>query len=164
VVQQVVARQEVVMRTRLLLVLLVVGLLGLVAALNWDAITAPAKLNLLLVRVEAPLGLGLLAAMAVLAALLETAALVEVRGYAREILALRQLAESAETSRYAELRRHLDAELAALRAAPGEAARGLDARLAEVETRLKEEIERVGNTLAAYIGELEDRLTRGSPS
>jgi hypothetical protein len=36
------------------------------------------------------------------------------------------------------------------------------ARVERAEDSLKTEVERAGNTLAAYIGELEDRLTRGS--
>lgn len=151
------------MRSRALVVLLVIVLLAAFAALNWGAVTTRTGLNLLVTRVEAPLGLVLLAAVAALVALLEAAALVEARRYAREILAQRRLAETAGASRYTELRRYLESELDALRAGPGEAARGVTAELGRLEASLKGEIERAGNTLAAYIGELEDRLTRGSP-
>jgi hypothetical protein len=91
----------------------------------------------------------------------EAAALLEARSHARELHAQRQLAESAEASRYAELRRHLDTELTALRALPESASQAVVARLERLETDLRGDIERSGNTLAAYIGELEDRLIRG---
>ena len=43
------------------------------------------------------------------------------------------------------------------------AVRGVIERVAQVEQTLRREIQEAGNTLAAYIGEVEDRLTRGTP-
>ncbi|MBS1219558.1 MAG: Signal transduction histidine kinase, partial [Proteobacteria bacterium] len=41
---------------------------------------------------------------------------------------------------------------------------GLLARIEQLERGLREQVEQSGNTLAAYIGELEDRLEkRGTP-
>jgi uncharacterized integral membrane protein len=155
-------------RTALLLILLV-GV-GIFAALNWQAFATPTPLSLGFWRVEAPLGLVMLAVTAgltllyiVLAAWLETGALLEARRAARELLAQRQLAESAEASRFETLRRLLESELQALREAPEAGAREVLARLDQVETALRADVERAGNTLAAYIGELEDRLGRSRP-
>jgi uncharacterized integral membrane protein len=93
--------------------------LGIFAALNWTAVSAPTDLNLLFRRVEAPLGvilLGVTAAVTVLyiafLAWLETVALLEARRTARELNAQRELAQRAEASRYSELREFLAAELA----------------------------------------------------
>ena len=154
------------LRTATLLGILVV--LGIFAALNWAAVSAPTDLNLLFRRVEAPLGvilLGVTAAVTVLyiafLAWLETVALLEARRTARELNAQRELAQRAEASRYAELREFLAAELAELRTIPETTARDLIARIERVETELRGDIERAGNTLAAYIGELEERLDRG---
>ena len=153
-------------RTGLLLVILVA--LGIFAALNWSAVTAPTLLYFVFARVEAPLGvilLGVAVGITVLCALflawIETSALLEARRAARELQAQRQLAESAEASRYTELRTYLQGELAALRALPEAASREVIARLDRTEEQLRGEIERSGNTLAAYVGELEERLGRG---
>lgn len=156
------------MRIRTALLLLILAGLGVFAALNWAVFTTPAQLHLIFARVEAPLGVVMLVITAgvsvlygVFMAWIETSALLEARRYARELNAQRQLAESAETSRYGELRKYLDAELGALRTLPELAARDVIARLDRVDVDLHREIERAGNTLAAYIGELEGRLERG---
>ncbi|TFU26962.1 DNA cytosine methyltransferase [Thermus tengchongensis] len=148
------------MSARTLFALLVLLLLALFAWLNWGEITRPTSLSLGLTRVEAPLGLVLVVALGVVSLLylvftigLETAALLEVKRYARELLQYKKLAEEAEQSRYTELRRYLEAELARLAEAEKEEIRALEARLVET-------LEKHGNTLAAYIGELEDQLLR----
>ena len=148
------------MSARTLFALLVLVLLSLFAWLNWGEITKPTPLSLGLTRVEAPLGLVLAVALGVVSLLyliftigLETAALLEVRRYARELLHYKKLAEDAEQSRYTELRRYLEAELARLAEAEREEIRALEARVEEI-------LEKHGNTLAAYIGELEDQILR----
>ena len=148
------------MSGRTLFALLVLLLLALFAWLNWGEITRPTPLSLGLTRVEAPLGLLLVIALGVVSLLyliftigLETAALLEVKRYARELLHYKKLAEDAEQSRYTELRRYLEAELARLAEAEREEIRAL-------ETRVEELLEKHGNTLAAYIGELEDQILR----
>ncbi len=148
------------MNTRALFTLFVLLLLALFAGLNWGEITKPTPLSLGLTRVEAPLGLVLVVALVLLSLLyliftvgLETAALLEIRRYARELLHYKKLAEDAEQSRYTELRRFLEAELKRLEEAEKEEIRALEARVEET-------LERHGNTLAAYIGELEDQLLR----
>ncbi len=156
------------MRARTAVLLLILVALGIFAVLNWSVITAPTEIHLVFSRVQAPLGLILLAVTAgvtllyaVFLAWIETSALLEARRYARDLQAQRQLAESAEASRYTELRAYLQAELAALRALPESTSRDLAARVDRVEQQLRTEIERSGNALAAHFGELEDRLNRG---
>lgn len=148
------------MSGRTLFALLVLLLLALFAWLNWGEITRPTPLSLGLTRVEAPLGLVLVIALGVVSLLylifaigLETAALLEVKRYARELLHYKKLAEDAEQSRYTELRRCLEAELGRLAEAEREEIRALEARVEEL-------LEKHGNTLAAYIGELEDQILR----
>ena len=155
-------------RTAVLLIILV-GV-GLFAALNWSVFNTPMPLSLGVARVEGPLGLILLVAIAGLTLLyvlmlawIEGAALLEARRTGRELLVQRQLAESAEASRFEELRRLLESELEALREAPRAAAREVVARVDGAETALRADIERAGNTLAAYIGELEERLHPSGP-
>jgi uncharacterized integral membrane protein len=162
------------MRARTALMLVILVALGIFAALNWAVFTAPTALNLVFARVEAPLGVVMLAITVavtllyvVFLAWLETAALLEARRSAREIHAQRELAQHAEASRYTELKAFISTELGELRTARESRALELSSRLDRVETELRADIERAGNTLAAYIGELEERLERGdrvSPS
>ncbi len=162
------------MRARTALMLVILVALGIFAALNWAVFTAPTALNLVFTRVEAPLGVVMLAITVgvtllyvVFLAWFETAALLEARRSAREIHAQRELAQNAEASRYTELKAFISTELGELRTARESRALELSGRLDRVETELRADIERAGNTLAAYIGELEERLERGdrvSPS
>ena len=159
------------MRGRVVLVLLILVALGIFAALNWSIFTLPTELHLGFARVTAPLGLVMLAVTAGLTLLyavlliwLETAALLDARRSARELQAQRQLAEAAEASRYSQLQEYLHTELEVLRAQPATAARDLIARLDQMREGLRADIERTGNTLAAYLGEIEDRLERGGGS
>lgn len=156
------------MRVRTLFVVLVLVLLGAFTWLNWAAFTARTPLELLVTRVEAPLGLVMLGVVAVLTVLyaviavgVEVTALLEARRHARELLAQRRLAEEAEASRYTELRQYLEAELTRLGTVPTEAAREVIARVDQAEARLKGHIERVGDTLAAGAHERTDRRDRG---
>ncbi len=145
-------------RTAFTLFFLVI--LGLFAWLNWGEISRPTALSLGLTRVEAPLGLVLLAALVGVSLLyllftwgLETAALLEVKRYAREVLHYKKLAEEAEQSRYTELRKYLEEALARLEKGQKEAIQALEARI-------DRNLETHGNTLAAYIGELEDQILK----
>ncbi|RIH89610.1 DNA cytosine methyltransferase [Calidithermus roseus] len=147
------------MRPRVIFVTLVLVLLGIFAAANWSLIMAPQSLSLVFTRVEAPLGLILLITVALLSIWYvilsigtEVAALLEVKKYAREILALRKQAEDAEASRLAELKKLIQEELESLRTHLGE-------RITQSESTIIDELEKAGNTLAAYIGELEDQIT-----
>jgi len=115
-----------------------VGLLLLLAALaafvvaNWSAFTAPTSLSLLVGTVQAPLGLLMLMITALLGVLflayivwLQTSVLLESRRLNRELAAQRQLADQAESSRFTELRAHIDQSI-----------NGLAAQIAELDDRL----------------------------
>jgi uncharacterized integral membrane protein len=152
------------MRGRNVFLLVVIVLMGVFAWLNWAAFAESKALNLLFTRVNAPLGVVLLALMAVLVVVyflytvgLETAALLEVKRYARELLSSRKLADEAEASRFTELKKYIEGELAGVKG--GGSSPEVLARLDKLEAELREDIERSGNTLAAYIGELEDQIT-----
>ena len=136
------------MRARTALLLLVLVALGIFTALNWTAITTPTDLHLVVWRVQAPVGVILLAftagvtlLYAVFLTWIETSAMLEGRRFTRELQAQRQLAETAEASRYTELRTHLQAELASLRTVAEGQAREVIARVDRAETQLRTEIE-----------------------
>jgi hypothetical protein len=146
------------MQLRTLLLVLALALTAAFAAVNWSAFTAATALSLGFTTVEAPLGLIMLALTALIAVLflvfivyLQTGVLLEARRHARELEAQRQLADQAEASRFTELRAFLEKEIARLAAE-------IDSARADLRTA----IEQSDNSLAAQLGELEDRLERRS--
>ncbi|MES2228459.1 MAG: LapA family protein [Pseudomonadota bacterium] len=137
---------------RALAFFLVLVLVGLFALLNWDAFVALTPLNLGLTTVQAPLGLIMLGLVVFLCVLftvwviaLQAGSLMEARRQTRELQAQRDLADRAEASRFTELRTELMARLDRLQG----------------ESRLA--IEESANSVAAHIGQLEDRLDRDRP-
>ncbi|WP_027883216.1 hypothetical protein [Meiothermus rufus] len=158
------------MRGRNVFLLVLIGAMSLLAWRNWAVFSEQKTLSLFFTEVTVPFGMTLLILMAALVVIyflytvgLETAALLEVKRYARELLSARKLADEAEASRFSELKKWLEGELAALKA---HSSAGLEAKLQalleridQAEHELREDIEKAGNTLAAYIGELEDQLT-----
>jgi uncharacterized integral membrane protein len=119
-------------------------LLALFAALNWRALTASTELSFLGARVQAPLGLILVATAIAFAALAfvyavvqRTAMLLEARRLAQALEAQRRLAEEAEASRLAEFRAEVQREFAEVRRTIEESANGLAAAIGELEDRLE---------------------------
>ena len=155
------------MPLRTILVLLVVVGIAVFAMLNWEEFTRPTTLRLGLGTVEAPLGLIMLGLTVLLLVLflifvtyLQTSVLLESRRHTRELQTQRQLAEQAEVSRYSQLRQYLEAELLKIAAQQEQGHTRMSTRLDQLDRDLRQVIEQTGNTLAAYIGELEDRLQR----
>ena len=153
------------MYLRTLMILAVLGLIAVFSALNWGAFIAPTVLSLGFTSVEAPLGLILLAIVALLTLLflvyvtyLQSTVLLESRRHARELQSQRDLAEQAETSRFNQLQTSMEAELEKLAGDMEQSKSLLLNRLDQIERDLRGALEQTGNSLAAYIGELEDRL------
>ena len=110
------------MNLRNLTVLVILLLVAVFAALNWQQIATPTEINLLFTRVSAPIGLILLAIIALLTllyfvflAVVEAGALLEIRRHARQLEQARKLADKAEASRFAELKKYLAGELGGLK-------------------------------------------------
>jgi uncharacterized integral membrane protein len=148
------------MSVRTVLLVIVLGLLAVFAAVNWQVFVTPTRLDLVVSSVDAPLGLVMLGFTAVLVAVLlayalkvQFNALADSRRQSEELRRQRELADKAEASRFTELRGFLAGEIAGLRQAQ------LDS-----EQRLRRELADAGNALAASIGELDDRLERQSPT
>ena len=144
------------MKLSTVLFLVILGVIVAFAAANWQAIVAPSAISLVFTSFQAPLGLILIGMLLVVTVFflaflvyLQTSVLLEARRHARELQAQRQLADQAEASRFTDLRAFLDGEL-----------KGVLARIDGSEQALKQSVEHAGNSLAAYIGELEDRLER----
>lgn len=155
------------MHLRTLFILMVLGALAIFAVINWKAFMAPTTLSVVFANVEAPLGLILLAVVGLLTLLfllyvvyLQSAILMENRRNARELQAQRELAEQAEVSRINQLRSFFEGELQRLNERTEESKMAVLAKLEALERELRSVIEQSGNTLAAYIGEIEDKLER----
>ena len=155
------------MYLRTLSILTVLGLIALFSALNWSAFIAPTVLSLGFTSVEAPLGLILLAIVALLTLLflvyityLQSTVLLESRRHARELQSQRDLADQAEASRFSQLRAFMETELEKLAGETEQSKSLLLTRLDQIEQDLRAALEQTGNSLAAYIGELEDKFNK----
>ena len=149
------------MRTILLLIIAV--LIGGLAALNWEVLSAPSEVNLGLTTIHAPLGILMLGLTVLLCVLfiayvlsLQGSVMLEARRHNKEMTAQRELADKAEASRFTELRQVLERQHA-----DGQAA--LLARMGELESHLIARVQESDNSNAAYIGQLEDRIKHGEP-
>jgi uncharacterized integral membrane protein len=148
------------MSMRTVLVLVVIALLALFTMVNWQTFITPTELNLVVARVQAPLGLVMLGFTAVLAAVLlayalkvQVNALSDSRRQSEELRRQRELADQAEASRFTELRSFLEQEMAALRKTQQDAGQQLRGELIDT-----------ANSLAASIGELDERIERALPT
>jgi hypothetical protein len=155
------------MPLRTILILVVVGALAFFAAGNWGAFTAPTTLRFGITTVDAPLGLIMLALTVALTLLflfyivyLQTSVLLESRRHTREMQAQRELAERAEASRYSELRQFLEATLDKHARETNQTRAEILTRMDQLDRELRSAIEQSGNTLSAYIGEVEDLVQR----
>ncbi len=153
------------MKLRALVLIGVLGLFLIFIILNWTTIMAPTTLYLGVTRVNAPLGLVMLGMIALLTALflvfvvyLQTSVLLEARRHAKELQTNRELADKAEASRFTELRQFMEAEIQKQATAQAEAESILLAKLDALNADIHRAIDVSGNSLSAYIGELEDRL------
>jgi uncharacterized membrane protein len=155
------------MKLHWLLLLVVIAALAAFAALNWSAFTTPTSLSLAYTTVEAPLGLIMLAVVALLTVLfliylgyLKVTVLLDARHHARELEASRSLAAQAEAYRNSELSEIVQSEMAKLAERGDQSKAELLAQLNRSESDLRTAFEQGSNTLAASLGELEDRLDR----
>jgi uncharacterized integral membrane protein len=155
------------MKLYTLLLMIIMAAIAAFAALNWNVFIKPTDLSLGVANVQMPLGLVMLglcvfvtALFLVFAAFLQTSALLEIRRHARELRANRELADKAESSRFTELRNYLESELLKQANLNKESHSEVLARINQFEQDLRVFIEQSGNTLAAYIGELDDRLEK----
>ena len=129
--------------------LLLLAVIALFALLNWSAFSTPTPLSLGVTTVQAPLGLIMLGLVTFLCVMfagwvisLQAGSLMDARRQTKELQAQRDLADKAEASRFTELRSVLLARIDRL----------------QDETRLA--LDQSGNSVAAQVGELEDRLDR----
>ena len=159
------------MKVRALVLLGVLALFLVFMILNWATIMAPTTLNLAVAEVNAPLGLVMLGILAVLTAVfltfivyLQTSVLFEARRHAKELQTNRELADKAEASRFTELRQFMDAEIQKQVAVQADLKSTLLSKMNVLNADINQAIIQSGNSLSAYIGELEDRLESRLPN
>lgn len=156
------------MRIRSLFLLFVLTLIGAFTALNWGVFLANSPVSLGVATVQAPLGLVMLGLLFFVVAYflvyvlyLQSTVLFDARRHAKELQTNRELADKAEASRFTELRGFLDAGLKQRAEQDSAAQQAVMVRIDTLEKALRASVEQTGNSLSAYIGELEDRLSPG---
>jgi uncharacterized integral membrane protein len=142
-------------------------LLAFFAVANWSLMIEPVPLSFLLFTAHGPLGLILLAAIlgfavlfAVYAVSLRTTALIETRRHLKELEAQRDLADKAEASRFTALGSQLEQESTRLRATIEASRAEVLQRVNELEQSLASGINDAANSLAANVGQVDDKLNR----
>lgn len=155
------------LRTGVLLV--VVLLIAALAALNWGLLVTPTAMSIGFMQVTAPFALIMLGLTALLGIFfvayvvyLQSSILMETRRHTKEMQAQRDLADKAEASRFTELRNFLETQENAHMARNAERHAALLARVEQLETAIRLRSDQSDNTLAAHIGQLEDRFDRRS--
>lgn len=166
------------MRTRGILLTVLVAILGIFAVANWTTLTAPLPVNLLLLRIEVPVGLVLVGATVVLATVFFLAALFDRAGQLSEIRRLEAQIDTLRAKLDARRLEEIEEVRDAVQAWGSSLEKHVDARAAATETSLLEAIDRsdtrggerfealearvltVRNELAADVGEVEDAVLR----
>ena len=155
------------MKLHTFLLLSLIVLLAIFTALNWSVFVQPADLSFGIVSLSLPFGLLMLVLLTAVALVfilfaiyVRTGSLIEVRRHARELQSCRELAEKAEASRLTELRHTFEAAAAQQESRQQAFEARLTAEVAQLGSGLRVSMEESVNSLAACIGELEDRLER----
>ena len=157
------------MKIRSLLFILILVAISAFAVLNWSAFLAPTTLSLGVADIQAPLGLVMLGVLIFVAVIflifvvyLQTTVLLDGRQHAKELQSNRKLADQAEASRFTELRSFLETELKKQAAQHAETHASLLNRVDLLGREVRLSVEQSGNSLAASLGEIEDKLDRGN--
>jgi len=152
------------MRLVLWFVLAVIAFLGF---MNWPVLNAPVPLWIGVTTITAPLGTLMLVLFGILVLLMlieQSAALGETRRYGRDLDAQRKLADQAEASRFTELRNYLASELTRVEHRSADMQKTLISHVDRLEVTLRTALDQQGNSLAATIGELDDRIEQRAPN
>lgn len=153
------------MRFRTILLALAILLIAGFVALNVDEFTRISVLSLGFTTVQVSLGLVMLLLLIVTLVIflastlyMQSKHVLEARTHTRELNAQRELADKAEASRFTELRAYLEEQTLAEQRRESALGTVLEDRFSQLQQALLARMEQTDNTLAAYMGELEDRL------
>ncbi len=157
------------MRFRTIILVLAILLIAGFVALNVDEFTRVSVLSLGFTTIQVSLGLVMLLLLVVtlvvfLASTLymQSKHMLEARTHTRELNTQRELADKAEASRFTELRAYLEEQTLAEQRRESALGIVLADRFAQQQQVLMARMEQMDYTLAAHMGQLEDRLTNRS--
>jgi uncharacterized integral membrane protein len=144
------------MRSRTLLVIIMAGIACAFFIINWQIFATSAKFSLIFTSFETPVGVAMLGVFAIFiltllvyAGIWRSSLLLEYRRLAKELQSQRTLADNAEASRFTEMGTLMHTEIANLTSS-------LEAKL----DALREEFRNTENSIAATLGEMDDRIQR----
>lgn len=157
------------MRVRTIVLIIFIGLVAGFAALNMEEFTRTSLLSLGFATVQVSLGLVMLILLVVVmvvflgsTVLMQSSNLLETRKYARELNVQRDLADKAETSRFTELRQYFEVRAAAEKERDIIAQEMWVERLAAQNRSIMARLDQSDNTVAAHLGQLEDRFDKNT--
>jgi hypothetical protein len=160
---------KTIMRIRTILFVLALFLVAAFVALNIDEFTRVSLLSLGFTTIQVSLGLVMLVMLAASTVIflgsafyMQSTHLLEMRKHTRELNTQRELADKAEASRFTELRSYLETQATAAAQRDAAATTALTERFAQQQQTILARIEQSDNTLAAYMGQLEDKLEHRS--
>ncbi|CAM3636561.1 hypothetical protein [Polaromonas hydrogenivorans] len=155
------------MRFRTIFLVLAIVLISGFVALNVDEFTRISTLSLGFTTIQVSLGLVMLVLLIATLVIflastlyMQSRNVLEARTHTRELNAQRELADKAEASRFTELRAYLEAQVVAEQQRETALGTVLADRFAQQQQVLLARMEQMDNTLAAYMGELEERLVQ----
>lgn len=155
------------MRFRTILLILAILLVAAFVALNVDEFTRISVLSVGFTTVQVALGLVMLLLLVVALVIflastlyMQSKYLLESRAHTRELDSQRLLADKAEASRFTELRTYLEEQTLAAQRRETALGTVLADRFSRQQQELVARMDQSDNTLAAYMGQLEDRLER----
>jgi hypothetical protein len=148
------------MRTRSIVLALMLAAIALWLVVNRHLLAVPVDVSLFATTVPTTVGVLLIGTLAVLTlafvsyiAVWQRTMLRDYRAQTKELESQRQLADNAEASRFTELASILRSELHAMEQRFGGVIDGLRTELRETES-----------SMAATLGEMQDRLERSGPA
>ncbi|MDP2257805.1 MAG: hypothetical protein Q8K05_17435 [Polaromonas sp.] len=159
------------MRIRTILLVLAILLVAAFVALNMDEFSRISTLSLGFTTIQVSLGLVMLVLLAAATVIflasalyMQSTNLLEMRKHTKELNSQRELADKAEASRFTELQNFLAAQAATQQQRQSAADTALAESFAQQQQALLARIEQSDNTLAAYMGQLQDKLDRAAPT
>ncbi|MEG2050610.1 MAG: LapA family protein [Comamonas sp.] len=148
------------MNFRTISIAVIVALIALLAAFNWNALAAPTPVSFGVTEIQAPLGVLMLALTVLLSVFfiayvlwMQGSVLMEARRHNKEMQAQRDLADKAEASRFTELRGVLEALHARDK-------QDLLARIDALDAQMVKRAQESENSTAAYLGQLEQQVSQ----
>jgi hypothetical protein len=150
--------QESIMPTRLIFLLAGLGLVAVFFLINWNALAAPIPIHLFVFSIAVPalaIILGSIFAAGVFGAIYvgiwRRRLLLDFRRQESELHTHRSLANDAETSRFTQLQESINLQFTQL-----------NQRVSQAVEELRGELRDHEGSLAAALGEMDDRLQRES--